>query len=473
MSLNIRLKHSESPDAGSPNGVKQPQDSDLVKGELAVNINQIAPSGYALNEAGHVQQMFGPAREDQAGQLPIADDAKAKAGSDDASIITPLKLEAVNAVERTANDSKYVDVTGDTMTGDLNVTGANVVVDGDISATGNAVVAGDIQSTSQNGGPLAGLRNQLINGDFQIIQRLNGYNATQQITLNQPQYFADRWGFISANSGTVRVNTSSAFPNYTLRQGANVAGLRQPIELPQTGACGPFTIGSTWTVSVWSDIDLSDASNFEGPTLVFADHMGISAGQNQAAPRTPWVSTGQSINGFTKYSSTQTINASPLSTNVCLELILQKKNKPVNQAFDWAQVQFEPGPVATPFEHRPIGTELALCQRYFQIISFNNIVFNAISSSTNAIPKTGGAGTQRTGSPTITSLGTQGNKVFYNTGRYEGDATKNSDNANVAGGLITNGTASITFPRKGKTDPAIFCTVGGGDSGKFSYDCEL
>jgi len=34
--------------------------------------------------------------------------------------------------------------------------------------------------------------------------------------------------------------------------------------------------------------------------------------------------------------------------------------------FDIAQVQVEPGPVATPFERRPIGTELALCQRYFQ-----------------------------------------------------------------------------------------------------------
>lgn len=30
------------------------------------------------------------------------------------------------------------------------------------------------------------------------------------------------------------------------------------------------------------------------------------------------------------------------------------------------KIQLEPGPVATPFEHRPIGTELSLCQRYYQ-----------------------------------------------------------------------------------------------------------
>ena len=43
-------------------------------------------------------------------------------------------------------DGRYVNVTGDTMTGDLTV-------------------------PSLNGGPLAGLRNQIINGDFRVWQR--------------------------------------------------------------------------------------------------------------------------------------------------------------------------------------------------------------------------------------------------------------------------------------------------------------
>ena len=33
-------------------------------------------------------------------------------------------------------------------------------------------------------------------------------------------------------------------------------------------------------------------------------------------------------------------------------------------------MQLEPGTVATPFEHRPYGAELALCQRYYEVASW-------------------------------------------------------------------------------------------------------
>ena len=39
-------------------------------------------------------------------------------------------------------------------------------------------------------------------------------------------------------------------------------------------------------------------------------------------------------------------------------------------------VQLEPGEVHTPFEHRPIGIELALSQRYFQTAAVTGICFN-------------------------------------------------------------------------------------------------
>ena len=40
--------------------------------------------------------------------------------------------------------------------------------------------------------------------------------------------------------------------------------------------------------------------------------------------------------------------------------------------FYFTGFQFEPGPVATPFELRPFSTELALCQRYYQRLVATN-----------------------------------------------------------------------------------------------------
>ena len=54
--------------------------------------------------------------------------------------------------------------------------------------------------------------------------------------------------------------------------------------------------------------------------------------------------------------------------------------------FDIAQVQIEPGPVATPFEQRPIGTELNLCHRYARWVPFTMFGYTAAGGAvTNQI----------------------------------------------------------------------------------------
>lgn len=42
-------------------------------------------------------------------------------------------------------------------------------------------------------------------------------------------------------------------------------------------------------------------------------------------------------------------------------------------------VQMEEGSVATPFEQRPIGLELSLCQRYYEVIRF--ALYNSFSET--------------------------------------------------------------------------------------------
>jgi hypothetical protein len=50
-----------------------------------------------------------------------------------------------------------------------------------------------------------------------------------------------------------------------------------------------------------------------------------------------------------------------------------------------AGVQLEAGSVATPFERRPFGTELALCQRYFQRLTFDSGLAGFIDTTTKGI----------------------------------------------------------------------------------------
>ena len=300
-----------------------------------------------------------------------------------------------------AFEDAYVNINGDTMTGDLTVpnlyangaitatgkvTGGdatftgnlltnnggfngditsdgNITADSDISGA-NGIFEGDVQTTSLNEGPLSGMRNQLINGSFAIRQRGNNFNQTSGTN----GFFADRWIAVG-NDGTwsASVYTTGAPLGFANAYAVNADAIRQAIELPATGKRGPFTEGSTWTISIWAN-----KATLGGCQFLWRD--GASNSTNEVNAGTAnFTPTGETSNGFTRYSGSLTfavgsggINA----TSTCLVanfFFNTKENTLVCGA------QIEPGPVATPLEHRPIETEFALCQRYFQALQVRRI----------------------------------------------------------------------------------------------------
>ena len=203
-----------------------------------------------------------------------------------------------------------------------------------------------------------GRRNLIINGGFDVWQRGTSFSGDE--------YTADRWyaglsgatATISQQSFTVGQTDVSGEPEYYLR--FNVTGandnvkIQQPIENVRTGA------GQTVTLSFW-------IKGTSGPTSLTPRFQQNFGSGGSSAVNTD----GTSITGITsswqKIERQVTIPSISGKTIGSSSYLLLQLFNPNNETFDFdiANVQVELGNVATPFEHRSYGEELALCQRYY------------------------------------------------------------------------------------------------------------
>jgi hypothetical protein len=79
----------------------------------------------------------------------------------------------------------------------------------------------------------------------------------------------------------------------------------------------------------------------------------------------------------------------------------------LNATWQVTGVQLEVGSTATSFDYRPYGTELALCQRYYETVS---VLF--WTSAWNSFPNTAAPKVTKRASPTVTNLPETGSGAF-------------------------------------------------------------
>lgn len=224
---------------------------------------------------------------------------------------------------------------------------------------------------SINSGPLAGFRNAVINGNFDFWQRGTSFSNPAA-----GAYGSDRWLINFDGSGATRTISRQAFtlgqtdvpgePTYFYRFNQSVAGsggtfnvIVHRIEDVRTFA------GQQVTLSFYAKA----AASLTMQVVKLRQNFG-SGGSPSAFVDTDFGASTVVGTSFTKYTFTVTlpsISGKTLGTdnNSSLDLIFAL---PINTTFtfDLAQVQLEVGSVATPFERRPLGVELALCQRYYE-----------------------------------------------------------------------------------------------------------
>lgn len=226
-----------------------------------------------------------------------------------------------------------------------------------LTAAGSNTVEATSGPTSTQ---LGGNRNKIINGAMAVDQRNLG--ASQTITAGAAlAYTVDRWYAYctGANVTGQRAagSTASSQYNYQFTGAASVTGIgfAQRIEAincydlaNNTATLSVNLANSSLTTVTWTAYYANTADTFG--TL--------------ASPTVTQIATGTfTVNStITRYSTNISI---PSAATTGIQIVFSVGAQ-TSGTWTIGSVQLEKGATATPFENRLYGTELALCQRYYQ-----------------------------------------------------------------------------------------------------------
>jgi hypothetical protein len=207
-------------------------------------------------------------------------------------------------------------------------------------------------------GGAPGFRNRIVNGGMAIDQRNAG--AAQIFTAGAAlAYCIDRFYGYCAGANVTGQRVAGSAPDQFLYQFTGAAsvtaiGFGQRIETANS-----FDLaGQTATLSVELANSLLTTVNWAAYYATTADAFGTLA-----SPTKTLITSGSFTvsSTLTKYSAQIAV---PSAATTGIEIVLFVGAQ-TSGTWKIGEVQLEVGQVATPFERRPIGLELALCLRYF------------------------------------------------------------------------------------------------------------
>ena len=338
------------------------------------------------------------------------------------------------------------------------------------AAGGNTAQINGMTPTADS---LQGFRNRLFNGSYAVAQR-----GTTFASNNDDTYNLDRWYVLSDGNDAVDItqNTADAPPEQKFCIALDVETANKKFGVAQI-------------------IENINCADLQGQTVTVSFQAKVSATtklDNVKCAIVAWSGTADSVTsdiisawGAEGTNPTLIANATyentPANLNVTTDWATYTVSAPIDTAstnnvivFIWsdvtdttagdflylAGVQLEAGAVATPFERRPFGTELALCQRYcvnYTSTTANGAYYRYVGgqcSTTAAFEGSFALPVPMRVTPSLTTTGTASNYGIFHGGNVStlsSIPTFGADGSNnltvsiggVSSGLTTGRAASL------------------------------
>lgn len=256
---------------------------------------------------------------------------------------------------------------------------------------------GKVEADDLDVGQVGGRRNLIINGAMQVAQR-----GTSYINSGGGNGYrtVDRWGLYDDTAGggiTYSQDTDApvGFKN-SLKATCNSAFATSGNAFINTKVEGqnsvPLSLGNsnakTFTLSFWvkssivgtwggafrnGSTNRSYAFTYTISTANTWEYKTVTLTGDTSGTWNTDASIGIDVSfGVSAYNPNSTNAGSWGSTNSITANGVTGITDTTNATWKITGVQLELGSVATPFEHRSYGEELALCQRYYQVVDFGN-----------------------------------------------------------------------------------------------------
>ena len=266
-------------------------------------------------------------------------------------------------------------------------------IDGTVIGGTTPAVATFTTASDAAGNVRSGRKNLIINGGVTISQR-GDYTTASTMVSND--VWVDRWkgafSSITVNkqqtSVTIGGVTKKALKSIaTSTNSAGYMGNYQTVEL------SAFQAGSTYTISAWVRSNNSNA------------RLRVNGFGNIGSANSPTAHSG----GGDWEKLTWTLSSTGINSYASLWVIVYSDagNVQVTSGdyIEVADYQLEVGSVATEFEHRSYGEELALCQRYYEVLT--DPKFRGLEATSRTAQRMGVAfKTTKRANPSVTLVGT-------------------------------------------------------------------